>query len=312
MPETPIQSPSAAQRLQGSSIDEPQMTEQIGLLQNPSSPVLTTTKQQRMLRNISSLAVMVKRAELSPCFEVYNDDEELLLKGKITGKKSHGNQKEVLVFTSENENFLKLEFEEDEASQDIKSFSIMVPEQNTVLASVDFDRKATTTSIRDLCDNQNYTVKYDSNEISIKSQEGRDLAKIMVKTEVTTNMGGFKPTSKSPIFALTFEPGIRPEQKVIFVGYTIAIGVFFSKETRTTLYGGIVFILLILVVCVGIFIYFTNNMQNPNGTKDPYAPKDTLDSAGKPVGNLTSHTTPGNTSTTTTNTSLPNPLTGNT
>lgn len=42
------------------STDEPQMTEQIGLLQNPSSPVLTSTKQQRMLRNITSLSVMVK------------------------------------------------------------------------------------------------------------------------------------------------------------------------------------------------------------------------------------------------------------
>ena len=51
--------------------------------------------------------------------------------------------------------------------QDIKSFNVMTPEQNLVLASVDFDRKATSTSIRDLCDNTNYVVKYEGNEISV-------------------------------------------------------------------------------------------------------------------------------------------------
>ena len=56
-------------------------------------------------------------AELSPSFEVYNDEEELLLKGKISGRKGPRNQREVVVLTAENENFVKLEFEEDEASQ---------------------------------------------------------------------------------------------------------------------------------------------------------------------------------------------------
>lgn len=60
--------------------------------------------------------MFVAGAELSPSFEVYNDDEELLLKGKLSGRKSR-NQREVLVLTAENENFLKLEFEEDETSQ---------------------------------------------------------------------------------------------------------------------------------------------------------------------------------------------------